>query len=158
MGNKNMLTQNFLDTLKLISQRFNENNFIWAVIGSTNLALQGVDIVPRDMDIISTMDVLPKIKSIFPKYEVAEIEERGSAISGSYWRVVIHINDIEIEVLGEKDNGIYADRLLAGQKIDVVLDGASISCLALESELQAYKETGRQNRVDLIENFLLSNK
>ncbi|MFZ2310820.1 MAG: hypothetical protein WAW11_04745 [Patescibacteria group bacterium] len=153
-----MLTQNFLDTLKLISQRFNENNFIWAVIGSTNLALQGVDIVPRDMDIISTMDVLPKIKSIFPKYEVAEIEERGSAISGSYWRVVIHINDIEIEVLGEKDNGIYADRLLAGQKIDVVLDGASISCLALESELQAYKETGRQNRVDLIENFLLSNK
>lgn len=153
-----MLTQNFIDTLKLISQRLNENNFIWAVIGSTNLALQGVDIVPRDMDIISTMDVLPKIKSIFPEYEVAEIEERGSVISGSYWRVVMHINEIEIEVLGEKENGIYVDRLLAGQKINVVIDGVNISCLALESELQAYHDTGRQNRVDLIESFLLSEK
>lgn len=153
-----MLNQNFIDTLKLVANRLTNNGFIWAVIGSTNLALQGVDIVPRDMDIISTMDVLPKIKSIFPEYEVAEMEERVSATSGSYWRVVMHINDIEIEVLGEKENGIYADRLLAGQKIDIALDGVNISCLALESELQAYRDTGRQNRVDLIENFLLSNK
>jgi hypothetical protein len=151
-----MLNQNSIDTLKLISQRLNDNNFTWAIIGSTNLALQGVDITPRDMDIISTMDVLPKIKSIFPEYEVAEIEEKQSAISGSYWRVAMHVNDIEIEILGEKENGIYADRLLAGQKIDVVIDGTSISCLALESELQAYRDTGRQNRVDLIEQFLLS--
>lgn len=153
-----MLNQNFIDTLKLVANRLTSNGFIWAVIGSTNLALQGVDIVPRDMDIISTMDVLPKIKSIFPEYEVAEMEERVSATSGSYWRVVMHINDIEIEVLGEKENGIYADRLLAGHKVDVTIDGVNISCLALESELQAYRDTGRQNRVDLIENFLLSNK
>lgn len=153
-----MLNQNFIDTLKLVANRLTSNGFIWAVIGSTNLALQGVDIVPRDMDIISTMDALPKIKSIFPEYEVAETEERKSATSGSYWRVAMHINDIEIEVLGEKENGIYADRLLAGHKIDVALDGVNISCLALESELQAYRDTGRQNRVDLIEKFLLLNK
>jgi len=153
-----MLNQNFIDTLKLVSNRLTSNGFIWAIIGSTNLVLQGVDIIPRDIDIISTMDVLPKIKSIFPEYGVAEIEERESATSGSYWRVVMHINDIEIEVLGEKENGIYADRLLAGHKIDITLDGVKISCLALESELQAYRDTGRQNRVDLIENFLLSNK
>ena len=153
-----MLDKNFIDTLKLISQRLNDHNFIWAIIGSANLALQRVDIIPRDMDIISTMDALPRIKSIFSEYEVAEIEEKHSAFSGSYWRVVMHINDIEIEILGEKENGIYADRLLAGEKINITLDGVSISCLALESELQAYRDTGRQNRVDLIENFLLSNK
>jgi hypothetical protein len=153
-----MLDKNFIDTLKLISQRFNDHNFIWAIIGSANLALQRVDIVPRDIDIISTMDALPRIKSIFSEYEVAEIEEKHSAFSGSYWRVVMRINDIEIEILGEKENGVYADRLLAGEKINVALDGASISCLALGSELQAYRDTGRQNRVDLIENFLLSNK
>ena len=153
-----MLNQNLVDTLKLVANRLTDNGFLWAIVGSTNLALQGIDIVPRDIDIISTMDVLPKIKSIFPEYEVAEIEEKHSAISGSYWRVAMHINDIEIEVLGEKENGIYADRLLAGHKIDVILDGVNISCLALESELQAYRETGRQNRVDLIESFLLLNK
>lgn len=159
MGNKNMLNQNFIDTLKLVSNRLTSNGFIWAIIGSTNLALQGIDVSPRDLDIISTMDVLPKIKSIFQEYEVAEIEERGSAISGSYWRVVMHINGIEIEVLGEKENGIYVDRLLAGNKIEISLDGVNISCLALESELQAYRDTGRQNKVDLIESFLsLNNK
>jgi hypothetical protein len=153
-----MLTQNLIDTLKLISKRLTENGFIWAIIGSTNLALQGVDIVPRDIDIIVTIENLTQIKNIFPEYEVGEIEEKQSSVSGSYWRVIMRINDIEVEVLGEKDDGIYAGRLLAGNKIEIPLDDVSIFCLSLESELEAYRDTGRQNRVDLIEQFLSAKK
>lgn len=151
-----MLDQNFIEALKILSLRFRENNFIWAVVGSTNLALQGLDIIPRDIDIITTIDSLPKIKNIFGEFDVAEMEEKQSATSGSYWRVVLNINNIEIEVLGEKEQGVYAHRLLAGHKKDILLDDVNIPCLELKSELQAYQETGRQNKVELIESFLLS--
>lgn len=157
-GNKIMLNQNFTNTLKIISQRFSENDILWAIVGSTNLALQGLDISPRDLDIIVTIENLAKMKNIFPEYEVFDIEEMNSKVTGSYWRTLMKINGIEIEILGEKDKGIYAHRLLAGQKTEVSLDGFSVFCLALEAEMKAYQETGRQNRVEIIEKFLSSKK
>ena len=150
-----MFNQNLVNTLKLISQRLNENKVIWAIVGSTNLALQGIEITPRDIDIILTIENLVKLKNIFPEYSVTEIEEKQSTRGSSYWRVLIEINGIEVEILGEKENGVYTDNLLAGNKLEILLDDTNIFCLTLQSEIYAYRETGRQNRVEMIEKFLL---
>ena len=153
---QNMLNPVFIETLKIISQRLADNNITWSLVGSTNLSLQGLDIPPRDIDIVVTMDSLDEIKNIFAEYDVSEMEEKSSKVGGSYWRVALTINGIEVEIMRENGDGIYTHRLLAGHAIKITLGEAAVFGFDLESEILAYKETGRQNRVEMIENFLSS--
>ena len=60
-----MLDQTYLDTLKAIHNRLLNSNIIWFLIGTTNLALQGIDIKPLHLGILIHHKDLNKFLEIF---------------------------------------------------------------------------------------------
>ena len=69
-----MINKNFIKSLNIISKHLNNSRIKWAIIGSANMALQGIDITPKDIDIIVKLEDLENIKDIFHKYEISNIE------------------------------------------------------------------------------------
>lgn len=149
-----MIDTSFKKVLKIISERMQINSIRWAVIGSTNLALQGIEILPNDIDIVILVENLPKIKNIFAEYEVSDVEELRSTTEKPWWRVKFVIDNIHVEILSEEISEVYARGLFSGKIIEILLDSRRIPCLALDLEAQAYKEMGRNTKVELIEKFL----
>ena len=149
-----MINKEFKEVIKIVSKKMEQNGIKWALIGSTNMALQGMDVNPRDIDLVVKLSDLKKMKSIFSNYRLSEIKELKPFTGESVWDIKIRINNIEIEILGEKDNGEYVRKLLANRIVKIRLDEIEIPCFALEAESQTYAETNKKHKADMINNFL----
>lgn len=149
-----MISKEFEKVIKIINERFRKNKIQWALIGSTNMAIQGIKVIPRDLDIVVHLSDLKKIKSIFSEYNPSEIMELKPFTKEQVWEVKVIIENIEVQVLGERTTGEYVRRLLPNQLVKIKLDGADIPCFTLEAEAQTYAATKRQHKADLINNFL----
>lgn len=136
------------ETLKLIVRSLDKINYIF--IGSANLYIQELKITPRDIDILTIGDGVKEIDSALKQYQTKEVyfdENKNS------FRSLYSINDIELEVLANGNN-FYRPINNSGGKVCLSLDGISLPCATLQSELSAYTTMGRHDRVKLIEDFL----
>ena len=131
-----------------------EKGIKWALIGSTNMALQGINIHPRDLDSVVRLDDLKKMKNIFPEYKLSKIKELKSFRNEPAWDIKMRIGDIEGQILGEKDTGEYVSKLLANKIKNIMLDDIEIPCFTLKAEAQTYLETNRKHKADIINRFL----
>jgi hypothetical protein len=150
-----MLTPSFKNALRKIAKIINAHNIQWAVIGSANMALQGMNVRPKDLDIIVNKNDLNIIKNIFAEYIKGGIQELTSTANIPVWELELNVDGVEVQILGEEDKGQYASNLVSGNIIDVELDGAKISCLTLRAEADAYTETNRPKKANMIRNYLL---
>ncbi len=57
-----MLDKNILKILKKLSIILNKDNIPWMLIGSCNLAMQGMDLIPRDLDICVNLKDFDNVK------------------------------------------------------------------------------------------------
>jgi len=69
-----LASQRVLQVLRLLSEEFRKANVRWVLAGSLSLALQGVRIEPRDIDILTNRQGVFKINGILKKYEVKSVE------------------------------------------------------------------------------------
>ncbi len=107
-----MISKKFEDVLNIISQKLNQESIKWSLVGSTNLAIQGMNINPIDLDILVKWSDLKKIKDIFSGYNPSEIKKLMPFIEGQQaWEMKTIINDIEVQFFSEKV-GEYVKRLL----------------------------------------------
>jgi hypothetical protein len=148
----------FKQALKIIHKEFSQANIKWAVIGSTNLNLQGVDIEPKDLDIAIGIEDIKKVKRIFKKYcdvkiQKVKILDSNDTIS----KIEIKLKGFNVEIVGEKNSRVYSRNLLSNQIIKIKLGNLEIPCFTLEAEAKAYLARKRFKRVKMIEEFL-SNK
>jgi hypothetical protein len=60
--------------------------------------------------------------------------------------------------MGEKGDGEYVSKLLANKLIYIKFNGFEIPCFTLEVEAQAYEETNRDNKAELIRDFIKKDK
>jgi len=149
-----MINENFKQTIKIVQELLNKNNIKWAIIGSTNIQLQGMDVNPNDLDIVIKLKDLAKMPSIFSDYNVSSINELKPFANESTWEVKIVINNIEVQILGETDTGQYNRKFTENQLINIRLDGLEIPCFTLEAEAKVYSKTNRQHKANLIKEFL----
>lgn len=130
-----------------------EHNLKWAVIGSTNMCLQGMDVEPQDLDIIVELETLDKLKNIFADYEIAEKKQLKPGLP--VWEFQVKIDDVEFQFIGEKlETAEYIKHLLANEIVEFENCGLKIPCFTLEAEAQAYEETNRQHKADIIKEFV----
>lgn len=149
-----MINKEFEKVIKIIDERMKENNIKWALVGSTNLAIQGMKIIPRDLDILVQWSDLESIKSIFLDYNPNEINKLKPFVKGQQaWEMKVIINNIEVQFFSEKA-GEYVKRLLSNKIIKIKLDNLEIPCFTLEDEAQTYEKTNRKQKSDMINNFL----
>jgi hypothetical protein len=149
-----MIDSKFVSAIKIINQLLNENQISWALIGSTNMQLQGMNVNPRDLDIVIQLKDLEKIRSIFSSYTTSEIRKLEHLTDESAWEVKLDISGVEVQIVGERDTGKYAGKLLAKKLIHVTLEDIHIPCFTLDAAAQTYAETKREDKANLIKDFL----
>ena len=141
-------------TILEVNRNLKNNKIKYALIGSANMLLQGMDVNPQDLDIIIQAKDLKKIQKIFSNDKLLPIEKLKNFTNNSAWEIKITLSKIDIQILGEKDNGTYVSKLLGNKLIEISLGIIKIPCLTLMAEAQAYAETNRKQKSDLIKNFL----
>lgn len=149
-----MVNQNIKEAIRTIREKLGPD-IKWALAGSANMQLQGMQAEPRDLDIVIQHKDMEKVSGIFHDYSASGITELKTPLSGKpAWEVKAAINGVEIQFFGGDEDDIYASKLLSGRIIMIKLDGAEIPCLALEAESEAYRETNRERKASLIQEFL----
>lgn len=138
------------ETILSISEKL--DNLPYAFIGSINLYLQGLEVSPRDIDILTTPEGIKEIDERLKKSRTREIyfdETNGRNSFRSFYR----INDIEIEVLGNVNNECRRTDCL-DNRIFVTFHGRQTPCIPLSEEVCAYRKMGREDKVKMIEEFM----
>lgn len=146
-----MITENFKKALKILSERFEKSKLKWALIGSTNMALQGMDVSPHDIDIIVNVDDFGKTRNAFSDLRPSPAEK--SKYGGLKFKLVIE--GVEIEIIGEgRNDGVYIHSLLENKLTYIDVDGTKIPCFRLEVEAEAYSKTNREEKAGMIRKFI----
>ena len=147
-----MISKKLLIVLKIIHEKLKDKKLDWALIGSTNLALQGIKIKPKDIDILTDKKSAFEINKLLKEYEIEPVRLSNSKLFGPQYFGEFKIEDIKIEVIGK----LKKERLLT--KI-IKIDGMNLPAVSLEEELKAYEALGRKkdfNKIKKIEEFLKS--
>jgi len=159
-----MITQQFNEAIKIIHTRMSSKDLHYAFIGSTNCALQGMEVSPRDLDLVVRLDDLRQIPQLFKDYSPSTIEELLPDPKDTAWtaklanhpafNVHANVQGVEMQVLGEKDNGDYVSKLIANRIVYVPFNGLKLPCFTLKAEAEAYEETYRPKKAERIRQFL----
>jgi len=155
-----MIENKLLTALKLLTKKLEGKNIKWIVVGSLSLALQGVKIKPKDIDILTNRKGAYRINSILKEYEVKPVKFEKSKIFSSYLGK-FRIKKVKVEVMGNlkaRVNGKWVSlmsRLKHPQYVKI--KNAKIPVSRLEEQLKVYAKIKRNKnpvRVRKIEEFL----
>jgi hypothetical protein len=117
------------------------NGIDFAVVGTYNLYLQGVNIVPNDLDFITDDEPLGKVGKIFGS-EIT-VNESG------YKETEFKFNNTDIHLVSNINNKLrppFRDNIVWLQKEDL-----KIPCMSLESELLFYEKINREKDMGKVE-------
>jgi hypothetical protein len=151
------LPKPYSDVLKFLASKLTGQGINWAIIGSTNHAMQGVDAEPHDIDVLSDRQGAYKIADILKEYVVEPVKYTENESFSSY-HCVLDIKGIIVEVMGEKENkpeiDLWGEYSNLSEKIYFDLDGWKIPAISLKREYFAYSKLGRKEKADLIKKAL----
>jgi len=126
---------NIQETLVMLANKLNDLKVDWLLGSSCSLMVQGVDVIPHDIDIITSPNSINTIKSEFSSFITNEEPD---------W-IQLTINSIEVEFL-----------LLPNITFpkSILYKGTQIPVNSLEEELYWYNKRGKEDMAKLIEDFL----
>jgi len=135
-----------------------------SLIWSANLAVHGIEINPKDIDVLTDSKEITKIKSVLKEYEKKLFSYGEKGLFKSYL-AEYKINKIKVEIMADfevkrKNKWIsLSDRL---NNLNIIkLNGVEIPVSSLDEQLKGYKKLGRDKdklKIKLIEDFLIKCK
>ena len=142
------------ETLAFVAKKFSEAQLCWALIGSANLALQGMFIAPNDINILLSVSDKEKVKKIFSKEKLI----RSSELKNKEGEEMLYlIQENEVQFCFERAHGFYAKFLKNNKFRKIKLGSVEISCNLLEDEIKAYEFLGKKEKAESIREFLRTN-
>ncbi|MGC9779419.1 MAG: hypothetical protein HZR80_09280 [Candidatus Heimdallarchaeota archaeon] len=134
-----------------ILEKLAEIKLDWVLVGSTNLFVQGVNILAKDIDIVSTQKDILEIEEIFKSYSIKKVVYSESEKYRSWFGRLV-IDNIQVDLMADIEykapNGV--------SKKFITIDKYEIPVNPLENELNFYKKLKRKNdvlKIRLIEDF-----
>jgi hypothetical protein len=94
-----MLNSTFVEVIKLISENI-PSNIKWAIDGSASLALQGIDVTPHDIDILTDHEGAIRIQESLKRYNVVPISHSSNEKYDSYFGT-FKMKSIKVDVMGD---------------------------------------------------------
>src|SRR5207247_9560169 len=94
------LERAYLHALRVLAERTKASRVRWIIIGSASLAVQGVHIRPRDIDILTDMRGAFEFNTLLKDYENTPVRFSRSEILESYFGI-FKIEGVIVEVMGE---------------------------------------------------------
>jgi len=152
-----MIDRQFVNALRIITSELENEEINWVLGGSVNLALQGVDVSPRDIDIVTDKQGAFKIGELLKDYEIKKVgltrSEKFSSYLGKF-----RIKGLEVEVIGslrtKTSKGKWAKSFKPKHKVTLKLKEMKIPASPLEVELKAYEILGRTETLQKIREAL----
>lgn len=137
-------------TLRLIAQTLNREELRYHVVGGASLALRGLPVRVRDLDIEMSKEAIYRFQELYANTTTLEVKWREGEDVRSYFGR-FRIQGIEVEVMAELErriDGRWA-RSFCTTDDSVDLEGIRIPVLALEEDVLAYLRQGRLDRAAL---------
>jgi len=141
------MNQKIIEALKIIYRELKNKKIKWVLVGSTSLALQGVKIKPKDIDILTNKEGAFEIGKLLEEYEVKPVEFKRAKIFESYFGQ-FEIENVKVEVMGnlkEKKNNkwISLAKRLTSSKI-IKIEKMQIPVSSLSEQFKSYERLGRK--------------
>jgi hypothetical protein len=147
------LTSPFLDALETLRERLDD--LLWAVTGSTNLALRGFPVEPGDIDIMTDQSGVYDIEARFedrvtrPVAPSKSVEKRIASHFGAF-----AIEGVRVELMGDVEHHVGGEWVPATSVADrefLTVEGHEIPVMPIAAERDGYRELHRHERVRLID-------
>lgn len=148
-----MINSGILDALQILIRLLRGKDIRWVVMGSLSLALQGVDINPNDVDILTDENGAFKIGALLMKYEVKPVSFGRTDLFESFYGVY-DIEGIKVDVMGDlrvRLGGIWVS-LSERLKTPIIkqVDTMNIPLSSLHDQQQFYEKLGRDKDKECI--------
>jgi len=156
-----MIDKNYIDVFRKIYSHLNDSTINWAVTGSFSFALQGIDIVPNDIDLQTDKIGAYSIENLFRDYVTKKVKFSSTEKIRSHFGK-LSIDGIKVEIMGDiqkrLEDGSWEDPvdLLRYKKIIESL-GMKVPVLSIEYEYKAYFKLGRVDKADILWNWIKDN-
>ena len=119
--------------LRTILEKLEDIDF--ALLGTFNLSLQGIEITPHDLDLLTDDEGVDKIGKIFASTITEEKEDH-------YKETKFYVSGVEVHVVSSENNSLRP-RNFQRETIWIQKGDLKIPCMSLKSELQFYQQAGR---------------
>jgi hypothetical protein len=152
-----LISQRLLQVLKYLCSNLGRSDVRWVLAGSLSLALQGIEIEPNDIDILTDQLGALKINSISKKYEIKKVKYYETEKAVSFFGV-FEIEDVKVEVMGdykEKQGSRWVNfsKRLENPKI-IEVDGIKIHVSSMKDQLRSYRRSKRPQDVEKVKKIL----
>ncbi len=148
-----MVHDNFKKALKVIVERLEKHNIEWVLAGTLSLALQGVNIEPKDVDILTNAEDALKTNLVFKDFLVREVSFSRYDLFESYFGE-FNIFGVKVEVMGDLREKIGGEWLVLNDRLGnvefVKVDSFFVPVPPLQDQLVAYEKLGREKDVEKI--------
>ena len=145
MTDKNKIV---LETLRFILSKIKDLELDWVLVGSTNLVVQGIDIIAKDIDIITTANDAKIFYRLFEEFGIQEVSYSSTDKYRSHFGKLM-IEDVLVEIMAELEyktaEKVWMKSTSLRDKIEVRFGEYLVPVIPLESEVQFYKLMNRPN-------------
>ena len=154
-----MIPEKYVKVLRLLCERLDGVN--WVLTGSTSFALQGISLIPRDIDLQADADVVFEIEKRLAEFVTQPICFSGNEkVRSQLGRLLI--DGIQVEIIGGIEKQLSDGAWETPPDIDAnkryfTLEDLRIPVLSLKDEDDAYRKMGRIERPDQIKDWMEQN-
>ena len=154
------MNQKIERTLLYICDNLKQYDLLWALTGSTNFNLQGINININDIDVQTDKKSAYRFEKIFNKHIIKPVKYSSTDKIRSHFGI-FNIKGVKVEVMGDIQkrlpNGEWEKKKDLNNFIEFLdLGGYKIPVLNLKYEEKAYRILGRIEKADLIKRHLES--
>jgi len=147
-----------IEILKILYNKLiNLKDTLWILTGSTALAIQGVDVLANDIDILTDEKGSEQIDLILSEYRIQRPNYSTTEKYRSHFGIY-KINNIKVEIMGnfqyKLKNGEWSKPNNPHETKIYDFNEMKIPVLSLEKELQEYENMDRKDKVIKIKEFL----
>ncbi len=144
-----MNEQEVYNTLKTFLEETKGKKVYWRLEGSVNLFVQGVSCISKDLDISTTKEGFTMFQEILKKQGIKKHYKKE--IEAEVLVCTINAQEVEIGENNKQSNFESSDKI----KI-TIWKNLQLPTLPLPDALNFYKLINRQDKIKLIEDFLIS--
>ncbi len=153
-----MLPEKNYRALKTIIERVKDHKINWAVVGSTNLCIQGVNVTPNDIDILTDKEGALLLNELLEDFAVTPVSWSETKRFKS-WFGVFNIHGCKVEVMGDlhsrvPEGDLWSETAGFSARVTVSYRGLKVPAISLRREYETYLKLGRTKKAEMIARHL----
>ena len=152
------MVNRMFEVLNFLSDYFGNEELNWALTGSCNFYIQGLDVSVADIDIQTDKEGAYQIDKLLAQYSLREVTYSETENICSHFGIFI-IDGVTVEVMGDMrkklPDGTWEKQIdLKSNIVYAYYKRLKLPVLSLEYEAEAYERLGRKQKARMLRNFL----